>query len=138
MRYGRYGLPYLFLRIGLGLTFLWIGIDIFRQPEVWIGYVPAAPGFGVTREAALAAGGVFDVALGTLFILRIWTKLAGWLAAAHMLAIIAVHGIDPVLIRDVGLLGAGLAVAFWPARYRRRKSWWGLGFFPRRSSGNEE
>jgi hypothetical protein len=138
MRYGRYGLSFLFLRVGLGLTFLWIGINIFRNPDIWIGYVPANPGFGLTREIALMIGGAFDITLGAILLLRMWTKVAGWLVAAHMVAIIAVHGIDPVLIRDVGLLGAGLSLAFWPMRYRRRKLWGIFGLFSRRDSGGEE
>jgi len=139
MRYGRYGLSYLFLRLGLGLTFLWIGVDMFRHPDIWIGYIPAEPGFGLSRETALSMAGAFDTALGLLLLLRIWSKLAGILVVAHMVGVLVMQGVDAVLIRDVGLLGAGLALAFWPARYRRRKLWrWGSSLFSWRGGKDEE
>lgn len=121
MRYGRYGWSYRCLRFGLGAVFLWIGIDIWRHPETWLGFVPADLGFGVSPEAALSATGAFDAALGVLLWLNVWPKIAGFLATAHLLGVLAVQGIDAVLIRDVGLLGAALALTFWPRRYHRRR-----------------
>lgn len=133
MKYGRYKWSYLFLRLGLGLTFLWIGVDMFRNPDVWIGYIPANPGFGLTREAALRAAGAFDMALGLMLLLRVWSKLAGALVVVHMAGILVVHGVDAVLIRDVGLLGAGLALATWPTHYHKKKFLkWRLPGFNRR------
>lgn len=123
MRLGRHGWSYLCLRLGLGIVFIWIGIDVWRYPEAWLGYVPADVGFGVPRETALSAVSAFDVALGIVIMMNVWTKLAGFVAAMHLLGVVAVNGIDAVLIRDVGLLGAALALALWPAHYRRRRRW---------------
>ncbi len=121
MKYGRHGWSYLFLRLGLGLTFLWIGIDILRHPELWIGYAPAKVPLGLTRETALQASGFFDVVVGLALTVPVLPKLMGALAAAHLLAIIVTQGIDAVLIRDVGLLGAALAILFWPTHYHQKK-----------------
>jgi len=128
-------LPYLFLRLGLAVTFIWIGVDIFRNPNTWIGYVPVDPGFSLSREAALSVGGVFDVTLGLMLLFRVWSKLAGWLAVLHLVAILIVQGINAVLIRDVGLLGTALALALWPTRYHRRK--WKLSPFGKKSDGGD-
>ena len=136
MRYGRYGLSYLSLRLGLALTFLWIGADTFLHPAAWIGYVPET-NVGFSREAALAASGVLDVAVGLLLLLQLMPKTAATLAVLKLTAIIAVHGLDPVLARDVGLLGAALALALWPRHYRRH--WWRTKFswFRRKDYGAE-
>lgn len=124
MRHGKYGWSYLFLRWGLGLTFLWIGVDMFREPNAWLGYIPEQVPLGLSREQGLLAAGVFDAALGALFFTNFMPALVGILAAVHLVGILAVHGIDAVLIRDVGLLGAALAVTVWPRHpYRRRGRW---------------
>jgi uncharacterized membrane protein YphA (DoxX/SURF4 family) len=125
MKYGRYGWPYLFLRVGLGLTFLYIGLDIWRHPDMWIGYVPSETMFGLTRESMLRFGGLFDLVIGVLLVTKVMPKLAGALAVLHLVGIFTLNGIDAVLVRNVGLLGAALAVAVWPSSYHRRKRWWG-------------
>lgn len=110
----RHRLSQFCLRLGLGVTFIWIGISILRAPTDWIGFVPANLPFGLTREVALQINGGFDVALGAMLILGIFLKIAALLAAVHLLAILLTQGIDAVLIRDAGLLGAALALFFWP------------------------
>lgn len=122
MRYGKYNWSHLCLSIGLGIVFLWIGIDILRHPDSWIGYIPSNLPFHVPTTSLLKANGVFDIALGLLLILRMWPKLIAFLAAGHLIAIIATQGVDAVLIRDVGLLGASLALLFWPKRHYRHHS----------------
>jgi len=59
------------------------------------------------------------MAIGLLLIIRLWPKLIAFFAAGHLVAIIATQGIDAVIIRDVGLLGASLALLFWPKRHYR-------------------
>lgn len=134
MRYGRYGWSYFVLRVGLGLTFLWIGIDILRHPDVWLGYLPASLPFGIPREVGLKLNGVFDVGLGLLMIIRMFPKIVAALAAIHLIGILVSYGLDAVTVRDVGLLGGVLALFFWPGGYKRR---WRL-FGRRGGSGDED
>lgn len=108
------------LRTGLGLTFLWIGIDMMRHADLWIGYIPAQLPFGITRETGLQITALLDSLLGVVLILGFFRKIAALIAAAHLAGILVTQGIDAVLIRDVGLLGASLALAFWPTSLRRR------------------
>jgi hypothetical protein len=122
MKYGRYGLPIMFLRWGLGLTFAGIGIDILWHPDLWIGYVPESlPFISLSREVLLQAGGVLDIAIGVLLMMNVRLKIASFLAVAHLISIIAFNGIDAVLIRNIGLLGAALAIMFWPSHYHKKK-----------------
>ena len=119
MSYGKYNWSHLCLSIGLGIVFLWIGIDIIRNPDSWIGYIPTNLPIHLPTTSLLKANGVFDIALGLLLILRMWPKLIAFLAVAHLVAIIVTQGVDAVLIRDVGLLGTALALLFWPKRHYR-------------------
>ena len=138
MRYGRYGLPYLILRVGLGLTFVWISIDMFRHPDTWIGFLPGTIPLDLSRETALQLIAIFDAALGVLLITGHFARIVSFLAAIHLLGILVVQGVDAVTIRDVGLLGVAVALFLWP--YHRRRPWW-QKLFNRgssKSSGDDE
>lgn len=123
MRFGRYGTSHWLLRLGLGITFLWIGIDILRHPDAWIGYLPQNIPFGVSRELALQINGVVDAAIGVLFIINRFPRLTALVATGHLAGILIFYGVDAVTIRDVGLFGTALALLFWP-QHGYRKHWW--------------
>jgi len=129
MALSRLTLSHLCLRIGLGIVFLWIGIDIFRHPTAWIGFIPANLPFGVAQALALKATGAFDALLGVMLIIGLFPRLFAILAALHLVVILVSQGIDQVVIRDVGLLGASLALLFWPNGPRRTR---GFLFWRRR------
>lgn len=133
MRYGRYGLSYLVLRVGLGLTFLLIGIDILRHGDMWLGYVPDSLPFGIPREMGLKLSGMFDILLGALLVVRMFPKVVAGLAALHLAGVLISYGLDAVTVRDVGLLGAVLALLVWPGGYKKR---WRL--FGRRGGSYDE
>lgn len=124
MKYGRYGWPYLFLRVGLGLTFLFIGVDILRHPTVWLGFVPQETMFSLDRDTMLKMGGLFDITIGLLLTIKAWPRVAAALAVIHLLGIFSLNGIDGVLARNIGLLGTAIAVMVWPNSYRRKRWWW--------------
>ncbi|MEK7500276.1 MAG: hypothetical protein AAB649_06800 [Patescibacteria group bacterium] len=119
MNYGRYKWSHLFLSASLGAVFLWIGIDMLRHADAWIGYLPQDIPLGLSRDTALKLNGIFDIAIGVLLILRWWPKITAFLAAGHLIGIIATQGIDAVIIRDIGLLGASLSLLTWPRRHHR-------------------
>lgn len=102
------------LRVGLGITFLWIGVLIVRDPASWAGLIPAwmspvAP----DATAAMFQSGVLDIAIGLLLILGLWTWLAAILAFLHLIVVLAsvlsVQAWD-IAARDVGLLFASAAL----------------------------
>lgn len=138
MKYGRYGWSHLFLSWGLGAVFLWIGLDILQHPENWIGFVPQNLPIALPRETILQLNGVLDAVIGVALILRWWQKAAAMLAVLHLAGIIIFNGIDAVLIRDVGLLGAALALLAWPTKYRKKNQWWKFWSRKKSVSGFEE
>ena len=119
MSYGRHKWSHTFLSCGLGVVFLWIGIDIIRHSDSWIGYIPTNLPFGLERAVALKINGIFDIVLGALLIMRWWPKVAAALAVIHLAGILVTQGIDAVVIRDVGLLGSSLSLLLWPKRHYR-------------------
>ncbi|MEX1997356.1 MAG: hypothetical protein WEA04_01635 [Candidatus Andersenbacteria bacterium] len=137
MRHGRYGTSHLLLRLGLGLTFLWIGIDMWRHPDMWIGYLPTSLPLGMSREDGLKLTALLDVAIGILLIVNKFPRATALLASLHLAGILIIHGIDAVTIRDVGLFGLSLALLFWP-QHGYRKHWWQRLFKRRRRGEFEE
>lgn len=125
MKYGRYGLPYLFLRISLGLTLIFMGTDVFRHPEAWITYVSSESIFGFNQDALLRFGGMFDIVIGLMLVVKIMPKLAGSLIVIHLLGIFIGNGFDSTLARNISLLGTSMAIAMWPSSYHKKSHWGG-------------
>src|SRR3989344_5189598 len=59
-----------FLRVGLAITFLWIGILIFRNPEAWGGYLePWAAGLlPIPLSEAMIGTAIIDIIIGALLL----------------------------------------------------------------------
>ncbi len=101
------------LRIGLGLTFLLIGIDQILHLQNWIGYLaPWAQNIlATTPEQFFFYNAIFDITLGGLLLLGILTRLLAVVAFLHLIGVIANIGYNEIAIRDLGLLFAALALA---------------------------
>lgn len=100
------------LRVGLAITFIWIGVLILKDPESWGGYVQPwvvklLP-FSVTQ--ALLSTAILDIFIGILFLIdwQIW--LAGFLGTLHLAVVLTVSGITDITVRDIGLLTATIAI----------------------------
>lgn len=104
---------YHILRIGLAVTFIWIGILIYKSPEVWGGFLrPFAIDLLSTslREIMLATA-IFDIGVGILLLFNIFTPIASILASLHLAIIIVTSSFNDVIVRDMGLLSASIALA---------------------------
>lgn len=121
MHHGRHGWSYILLRAGLGIVFLWIGIDMVRHPDTWIGYLPGTLPFGFSRSLFLTGNAILDSIIGIFLLLNFFPRIVAAIAVLHLLGILIVHPIDAVLIRDVGLLGTALALLTWPQHYKRHR-----------------
>ncbi len=101
------------LRVGLAITFLWIGVLIFQNPEAWGGYLQpwAAKLLTIPVKEAMIATAIFDILVGFLLLVDYLTFWASILAALHLIVVLTVSGINPITIRDVGLLAGALALA---------------------------
>lgn len=101
------------LRVGLAITFLWIGILILREPVAWTGFIrPWAETLLLsTPEKAMVGTAILDILIGAALLLDFWTFWASLAAALHLVIVLSVAGIDAITVRDIGLLAGALALA---------------------------
>ena len=101
------------LRVGLAITFLWIGILIFKNPEAWGGYLePWAVGLlPIPLSEAMIGTAIIDIIIGALLLTDTLIWLAALAGAIHLVIVLAVSGITDITVRDIGLL-AGLIAIF--------------------------
>jgi uncharacterized membrane protein YphA (DoxX/SURF4 family) len=101
-----------FLRVGLAITFLWVGVLIFKDPAGWGAYMrPWAAGLlPVPIAQAMAGTAVLDITIGALLLVDYLVWLAALLGALHLIIVLAVSGVTEITVRDVGLLVGALAL----------------------------
>jgi uncharacterized membrane protein YphA (DoxX/SURF4 family) len=100
------------LRIGLAITFLWIGVLIFKHPGAWVAYiqpwaVKLMPG---SLVSAMLGTAVLDMVVGIFLLFNLFTWLAAILGALHIVTVLITTGITEITVRDIGLLCAILAL----------------------------
>src|SRR3989338_6845361 len=101
-----------FLRVGLAITFLWVGVLIFKNPESWGGYLqPWAIGLlPVSLDQAMIGTAILDIAIGAFLLLDVLTWLAALIGSVHLVIVLTVSGITDITVRDIGLLVGALAL----------------------------
>jgi uncharacterized membrane protein YphA (DoxX/SURF4 family) len=100
------------LRVGMAITFLWIGILIFREPESWGLYLQpwAANLLPFSLKSAMIGTAIFDITVGFLFLIDIATWIAALFGSIHLVIVLTVVGINAITVRDIGLLTGTLAL----------------------------
>ncbi|MBI2450665.1 MAG: DoxX family membrane protein [Candidatus Nealsonbacteria bacterium] len=100
------------LRVGMAVTFLWIGILILKEPEAWGDFIQpwAADILPVSLKTAMLGSAILDISVGFLLLIGYFTWQASLLASFHLITVLAVAGINAITIRDLGLLAASLAL----------------------------
>ncbi len=103
---------YHFLRVGLAITFLWIGVLIFKNPQAWGGYLqPWAAGLlPIPLKQAMIGTATLDITIGAFLLADFLPWLAALVGAIHITIVLTVSGITDVTVRDIGLLVAALAL----------------------------
>ena len=108
------------LRVGLGITFLWIGALILQNPEAWGGFIqPWAKNLmPVSVVTAMRGTGILDLLIGMMLISNALVWVAALVGAIHLVMVLATTGLNPVTVRDIGLLGAAIALTMmtWPKK----------------------
>lgn len=116
--------PFHILRIGLAITFLWIGVLIIKQPEAWAGYLQpwAVALLPVPITQAMIGTAIFDLVIGALLLIDVLTPVAAAAGALHLLIVLTTSGITDITARDIGLLAAAVAVMLtsMPASWKKR------------------
>lgn len=114
---------YNIVRVGMGITFLWIGLLIFKSPATWSGLVQpwVASLLHEQLEFAMTSTAILDIVIGFLLIVDVFTWIAALVASVHLLIVIATVGIDEITVRDIALLTGCLAL-MWNALPDRIKT----------------
>jgi len=103
---------YHILRVGMAITFIWIGILILKSPESWGGYLQpwAFSILPIPIEQAMISTAVLDIIIGIMFLIDWKTWLAGLLATLHISTVLTVSGITDITVRDIGLLAGCIVI----------------------------
>ncbi len=114
----------LLIRIGLAVVYLYAGIDAFRQPDLWIGFLPDF----LLDLSPFSAKITLDLLSLAQIILAIWLlsgvyiKFAAVASAGFLLGIILS---DPsafiITFRDVPLVFASVALIFLETPVKKSK-----------------
>ena len=100
------------LRVGLAITFLWIGILIIKAPEAWGGYLQpwAANLLPIPIKEAMIGTAVLDIIIGFLFLIDSFVWIAALAGAIHLIIVLTVSGINEGTVRDIGILSGVIAL----------------------------
>lgn len=103
---------YHFLRVGLAITFLWIGVLILRNPEAWGSYIEpwALKLLPMSLVQAMQTTAVLDIVVGLSFLFDFFLWGAALLGSIHLIIILIISGVTDITIRDVGLFTGTLAL----------------------------
>ncbi|MEK7090118.1 MAG: hypothetical protein AAB930_00870 [Patescibacteria group bacterium] len=108
------------IRVGIAITFLWIGVLIFKSPELWGSILqPWAAGLlPVGLKEAMIGTAIFDFAIGFFLLIDKYILPTSLLGFLHLLMVVAVVGITAGTARDIGLAAGLLALAIhhWPQK----------------------
>ncbi len=100
------------LRIGLAITFIWIGFMIWQTPDAWSGYMQpwAVKLMPIPIGEAMMGTAVLDIILGLVLLSNYFVWIAALVATIHLIIILIVSGITDITVRDIGLVAATLAL----------------------------
>ena len=110
------------IRIGLALVFFWFGISKFVMPQYWIdAWMPMS----VQHLVALVhlapkdfifLNAIFEVLVGVSLASGFFMRWFAGIAVFFLITVLVLNGFTEVTIRDVGLMGALIALIIWPER----------------------
>lgn len=100
------------LRIGLAVTFFWIGVLIWRSPAEWATFIQpwAAKLISGSLVFAMQQTAILDMAVGVLLLVSPLVWLGALLGALHLAIVLITVGVNGITIRDVGLVSATIAL----------------------------
>lgn len=100
------------LRVGIAITFLWIGILILKEPTSWGGFIQpwAMKLLPFSLKEAMIGAAIFDIIIGFLLLIDYKTWIAAFLGSLHLVVVLMVSGINAITIRDIGLLAGALGI----------------------------
>ncbi len=103
----------LVLRLGLASVFLWFGFSQLLDGISWVGWVPewAVTLLHLPPAMIVLGNGLFEVVLGALLGMGLWTRFVALLLTLHLALITIEIGPTAIGVRDFGLTLATAALA---------------------------
>lgn len=100
------------LRVGMAITFLWIGVLILKIPEAWGGYLqPWAAGLlPIPIEQAMIGTAILDIVIGIFLLIDSFVWIAALVGSIHLVIVLVVSGITDITVRDIALLAGTLSL----------------------------
>lgn len=100
------------LRVGTAITFLWIGILIFQNPDGWgraisPWMVELLP---MSVHDVMVGTAVLDMSLGALLLIGFWTPWVALVATLHLAMVLIVSGVTNGTVRDFAIIGGTIAL----------------------------
>lgn len=112
----------LVLRFSLAGVFLWFGIGKFLQTQYWVdAWMPEriqnlASGVGMSPVNMVILIGIFEVLVASSLLTGYFQRWFALAAVVFLLVVLFFNGLNEVMVRDIGLMGALLALVMWPQR----------------------
>ena len=94
------------LRYGFAAVFLWFGIMELGNPGSWVGFIPSwiTAFTGLSAHSFVLVNGAVEIIFAVALAFDFYTSVVAGLLALHLLAIVVEVGIDPIGVRDIGLM----------------------------------
>ncbi len=101
------------LRVGTAITFLWIGVLIFQDPQAWGSYV--APWvvelLPISVKNVMILTAILDIVIGFLLLTEILVWRAAVAGSVHIGMVLIVSGVNEGTVRDIAIVAATIALA---------------------------
>jgi len=113
LKLNRFELGSHLLRLGLSAVFLWFGFSQLFDSVRWVSIVPnwAVDFLNIPPAFIVLGNGAFEVVLGSLLAMGIWTRLISLVLGLHLIPIMFDLGLTAVGVRDFGLVISSLTLA---------------------------
>ena len=98
----------------LGFVIIWFGINEILSPQDWVIFVPSFINSPLLASVLVVAHGALLTISGLSLFLNIYRKISATIVSCMLLEIIlnliTASGLSDIAVRDIGLLGATLAL----------------------------
>ena len=102
----------LVLKLGVGFVFLYVGITGLIHPDLYIGYFPQAILGIIPNNLLSGIYSVFEILLALWLLFGKQTFIVASILSLMLIGIMVINWqLFPILFRNVGILGATIALA---------------------------